>query len=475
MNKSKVKRPTGKRKQRITLTLADAIEMVRELHHARQNIEAKQLCEKLVVRWPQSAEGWNYLSMLQYHSDEQMAGVASMRQALELAPDYAGAHGNLGNMLLQQRRISEAQHHLRRALMLDPEAYPPRIALSALLRAIQKLDESESVLRPALEQMPESGHVHQTYANLLAVRGEYDQAIKHYRLAAKLAPDIVQTHLRIGLAMAYSGRIDEARLIFRDALERNPNDIEAQHMFAAMGGADAPARASDDYVKQLFDGFSDSFDAKLADLEYKAPELLTELADELLPHPDGNLCVLDAGCGTGLLAPLIRDRCAVLHGVDLSPGMLDKARPRKLYDELFEAELTAFLGARPLAYDLVVSADTLCYFGAIDEACLAAYAALSAGGWLLFSVENNDSQESGYAIQISGRYAHRRDYVEHCLAQAGFESVTFRNATLRMENQKPVAGLLVAARKPVPDTMSRDLPHAGTAKRAGTGFRSCGS
>lgn len=447
MNNSNTKRHSDKHKQQITLTLVGAIEMVRELHHARQNIEAKRLCEKLVVRWPQSAEGWNYLGMLQYHSDEQVAGIASMRRALEVSPDYAAAHGNLGNMLLQQGRTGEAQHHLRRALMSDPEAYPPRIALSALLRALQNLDESEAVLRPALEQMPESGHVQQTYANLLAVRGKYDLAIKHYRLAAKFAPDIVETHLRIALAMAYSGKVEEAREMCRSALERNPDDTEAQHMLAAMGGSDAPARAPDEYVKKLFDGFSDSFDAKLADLEYKAPQLLAQLAGELLGPPQASLKVLDAGCGTGLLAPLIRSHCSMLEGVDLSAGMLAKAKPRKQYDALYEAELTAFLRSRSGVYDLVVSADTLCYFGAIEAACEAAHGALRTDGWLLFSVENNESQDHGYAIQVSGRYAHRQDYVERCLAQAGFTSITVRKESLRTELQKPVAGLLVAARK----------------------------
>ena len=37
--------------------------------------------------------------------------------------------------------------------------------------------------------------------------------------------------------------------------------------------------------------------------------------------------VLDIGCGTGLCGPLLRPIAVSLCGVDLSAGMIEKARP----------------------------------------------------------------------------------------------------------------------------------------------------
>jgi predicted TPR repeat methyltransferase len=48
--------------------------------------------------------------------------------------------------------------------------------------------------------------------------------------------------------------------------------------------------------------------------------------------------------------------------------MLAKARERQVYDELHESELVAFMRARPREYDVVISADTLVYFGALEDA-----------------------------------------------------------------------------------------------------------
>lgn len=45
----------------------------------------------------------------------------------------------------------------------------------------------------------------------------------------------------------------------------------------------------------------------------------------------------------------------------MSDGMLEKARARKIYDELRQADITVF--SRENAFDLVVSADVLTYLG----------------------------------------------------------------------------------------------------------------
>ena len=68
--------------------------------------------------------------------------------------------------------------------------------------------------------------------------------------------------------------------------------------------------------------------------------------------------------------------------------MLDKARERNLYDELVVGELCAFMASRPAAFDLIILADTLVYFGALEEAFDTAHSALTRGGILAFAVES---------------------------------------------------------------------------------------
>jgi predicted TPR repeat methyltransferase len=167
----------------------------------------------------------------------------------------------------------------------------------------------------------------------------------------------------------------------------------------------------------------------------------------LLGPPAGGLEVLDAGCGTGLCAPSLRPYARRLVGVDLSSEMVKRADDRHLYDELVVDELTAFLTGHPAAYDLVASADTLCYFGELAPPLSAAATALRSGGHLVFTVERATDAPAGYQLNPHGRYSHTDAYVRATLAGAGLTPVMIAAGFLRMESKQPVAGLLVAARR----------------------------
>ena len=56
--------------------------------------------------------------------------------------------------------------------------------------------------------------------------------------------------------------------------------------------------------------------------------------------------------------------------------MLAQARERNVYDQLVKRELTAYLDDFPDTFDVIVSADTLVYFGPLDTVVAAAESAL---------------------------------------------------------------------------------------------------
>ena len=210
----------------------------------------------------------------------------------------------------------------------------------------------------------------------------------------------------------------------------------------------APDRADDAYVAKLFDRMSGYFDESLGRLQYAAPQLLTSALSEIIPFGEKRLAILDAGAGTGLCGPLLRSSAQLLVGVDLSAGMLAKARDRHVYDALHEGELVAFMRAHPAEYDVVISADTLVYFGALEEAFSAADGAIKPGGILAFTVEAEPADSAvKHKLNSHGRYSHRADYVRECLAAAHFQLLQLEPCVLRKEMGADVQGHLVLARK----------------------------
>jgi predicted TPR repeat methyltransferase len=96
----------------------------------------------------------------------------------------------------------------------------------------------------------------------------------------------------------------------------------------------------------------------------------------------------------------------------------------------------------------MVSADTLVYFGDLQEFCQAAAGALSPSGLLVFTLEHAvDHGDVDYRLELHGRYSHGIGYVKRVLTQSGL-TADVETAELRNEAGTPVAGLVVRATKP---------------------------
>jgi predicted TPR repeat methyltransferase len=429
------------------LSIEDALQLATAAHQRGHVDAAIEIYERVLAAAPDHVDALHFLGMARFQRGAQDEGVALVRRVLALAPDHADAHNNLGNMLLSRRDFASAEHEYRAAVALRPGNADGHANLGVALRNQDDLAGAEAAFRQALAIDPDHGSAHHNLARVLRDAGRGDEAMEVLRRSIALNPYDRRTHQLVGATLYASGRIADAAAIYRRWLELEPDSPVARHMLAATTGEAVPARAGDDFVQRTFDGYADTFDASLARLEYRAPALVTAVVAEAAGAPAAALDILDAGAGTGLCGPGLRPFARRLAGVDLSPRMLDRARERGCYDELVDEELVAFLRARPGAYDVIVSADTLVYFGAIDDALAAAAAALRPGGLVVFTLEHLKAAD-GFRLEPSGRYSHAEPYARAALAAAGFGPPVVAPANLRTEGGEPVRGLVVSARRP---------------------------
>jgi Flp pilus assembly protein TadD len=79
----------------------------------------------------------------------------ALRVALELDPDLASAHGNLGILLTNRGSWEEARRHLDRALELRPDVIAFRLNLGLLFAKSGRLDEAREVFEGVLADRPD--------------------------------------------------------------------------------------------------------------------------------------------------------------------------------------------------------------------------------------------------------------------------------------------------------------------------------
>ena len=427
-----------------------------QAHQAGDLDTAERLYREVLEARAAQPDALHYLGVLCHQRGRSDEAVRLIDAALKITPRHPDAHNNLGNVHKECGRLPEAERCYRRALECGPEHYNAQNNLAVVLEVQERTEEAFEAYAKLLQQAPTFAQGHYLMGLFLRNNAQnmahVEQSVECFRNAYWLDSRNLRALEGLGVSLYALQRCDEAAQVYRDWLAREPEHPIPRHMLAACGGAQAPPRADDDYVRKLFDGFADSFDEQLLkNLGYCAPQVLMDALAAVLPAAGQQLQVLDAGCGTGLCASLLRPYAKRLVGVDLSGGMVEKARLRGSYDALEVAELTAFLQQHEQTFDAVFSADTLIYFGTLDDVLAAAHGALRPGGWLAFTLEVAEGEEARVELSPSGRYQHTRRYVDEALASAGFASVTVASDTLRREGGKPVAGWVVVAQRPAHD------------------------
>ncbi len=428
------------------LTLSEALALALALHKDGHFDEAEALYRKVLEAAPEHPDALHYLGVLSHHTGDSETAVALIERAIARLPDNPDMHNNLGNVLSELGRLDEAAAAYRKVIAHRPEDPKAYSNLGVVLKEQDKLDEAVETYRKALALAPDNLQALQNLGNALRRQCRYDEAAAAYRRAIEIMPGDAWSHIMLGSIYYAVGRADDAAEIYRLWLEREPDNEVVRYMLAACTGEAVPARAPDQVVRQMFEGFAGSFERVLDKLEYRAPELIAGCLAQHLGTPGKRLDVLDAGCGTGLCGPLLAPYARQLTGVDLAPAMLAKAKDVGLYDVLEAAELTVFLEDRKAAYDLIASADTLCYFGALERVLAAVAGALRPGGRVVFTLEKSGPEAGpGFRLAPHGRYSHTEDYLRRCLAEAGLPLLALDDDVLLKEGGKPVAGLVVLA------------------------------
>ena len=439
--------------------IPDLLAQAMQAHRVGQVPEAREAYMAVLKREPQNADCLHMLGALegQFGSDE--AAVQLIGKAIEINAQEPMFHNNLGNVYLNLRRPEEAEAAYRSALALDPARYDAINNLAVLVGRRGDRDGAEKLFKDLLAVAPGFTDARENLASLYLRNGRLNDALTQCAIGLVTNPRAKGLRRLLGLAYSTWDMPEQAAEVYRTWIADDPDDPQPRHYLAAFTGVDVPARASDEFVRATFDGFADSFDTTLAELEYRAPSFMGEALAEALGTPAKQWRVADAGCGTGLCAEHVGPWARTLSGVDLSIPMLKLAAARKAYDELLHGELVAFLQERPAAFDVLISADTLCYFGDLKGFAQAASTSLDGPGWLVFTVESHADVDGAadFKLQGHGRYSHRAGYLQQVLCDAGFAEPVLREVTLRKEATQPVQGWLVRAQlKPAANGKSNE-------------------
>jgi predicted O-linked N-acetylglucosamine transferase (SPINDLY family) len=240
------------------------VTLPQQLQQARLDVDGGRLeqaeakLRQILAQHPDSAEALNLLGLVAWRGGHADAAIHAMGRAVELAPNAANYHFDLGCVLLSSRRFAEAEPHLRTVVAMLPNerggwnnlgallvgtgrheeaaecfrraiALAPQIAsyhanLAKALEVLYRLDEAEGSARKAVELSPQGGSEWGVLGSVLVTRGRLSQGINAYVRALQLAPQLTVLRFNLASALRLQGQVEESIAIYRQALTLDPAD-----------------------------------------------------------------------------------------------------------------------------------------------------------------------------------------------------------------------------------------------------------
>ena len=340
---------------------------------------------------------------LSFHGNGNLEkSIESYKKAIQLKPDYAEAYCNLGMSFFKKGDLGESIKNYIKVIKINPTDYGAYYNL---------------------------GNLYQTNEN-------FSLAIDNYNRAIDIKPDCAEVYYNLGVIFSKKGNYEKSIALLRKTLKLQPFNVKALHMLNSLTGNKIGA-APKKYVADLFDNNANNFeDSLLGELGYKFPIILK---NKILKDKKTTLgSVLDLGCGTGLVGYELRNNCDRLIGIDLSKLMLQKAKLKNVYNNLYQYDIIEFLTENTLDFNYFIAADVFIYIGDLDKIFELIKSRNKNQGMLVFSTEHIEGDS--FCIEKSGRFSHSKNYIEFLCYKYKYSIEYFIKFPLRMEKDQFLDG-----------------------------------
>jgi len=184
--------------------------------------------------------------------------IECYRTALDLLPDHAANHLNLGMALAVAGRYDEAEPLFRQALEMEPHNDLARRNLARLMFDTKRYAEAAVAFEALLDARPDDAEARFLLGRARELLNETAAALEAYNAALEVDPDHEATLEALAMLLAQEDRIDDALVRANHLVAIAPNSARAHYALAriaVLAGNAGAARAACQRALELDAGF----------------------------------------------------------------------------------------------------------------------------------------------------------------------------------------------------------------------------
>jgi len=196
------------------------------LYQSGRFMEAIEDYKRLVNILPNDANIHKELGLSALAARNFQLAEIELARSIQLGTNEAEVHNALGSIYLNTGRTELAKNELERALALNPNLSAASYNLGNILAGMGKYPEAIQAFHKVIMIEPRSAPAHNNLATMLSLVGNYEEAIHEFKQSVALAPNMASAHYGLGLALMNSKRYQESIAPFKKALALNPGLVD---------------------------------------------------------------------------------------------------------------------------------------------------------------------------------------------------------------------------------------------------------
>ena len=193
-----------------------------EYYESGQYGDAEKLALSITQQFPNHSFSWKVLAAVLKQTGRVSEALVANQKAVEITPEDAEAHSNLGNTLQALGRFKESEESYRQAIALKPHYAEVHSNLGVTLKELGRLEDAEASYRQAIELKPDLADAHNNLGTVWQALGKLEDAEESYRQAIALRMGFFQAHNNLANILKELGRVEEAKESDRKAIFLSP-------------------------------------------------------------------------------------------------------------------------------------------------------------------------------------------------------------------------------------------------------------
>lgn len=208
---------------KIKTPAAGELQAINQAFRNQDYVRLEKLALTLTEKYPYAMDGWKALSLACYHTQRYALALPANRKMVELRPQDAQTHADLGLILWRLRQLDAAEAAFLQALALDPNVSDTHTNLGNVRKDQERLGEAITCYQRAIELDPRQAVPYSNLGVLLTTQQQFREAENCFRTALQLEPNNAFALRNLSTVLTKLGHLGEAESVIRQALVHEPD------------------------------------------------------------------------------------------------------------------------------------------------------------------------------------------------------------------------------------------------------------